>query len=82
MPMIKLSNIPIRLFREYLEYKGLAHVRTSSGHEIWTRPDLTRPVVFQTHIEPIPEFVVKNNLRTIGATAKDFRDFVEQPVKS
>jgi hypothetical protein len=70
-----LKNVPLRLFKEYLTYKGLKWIRTSSGHEVWSRKDLLRPVIFQTHIDPVPEFVIKNNLRTIGTTAEDFCEF-------
>jgi hypothetical protein len=72
-----LKNISPKIFREYLVYKGLKKIRNKGGHEIWSRSDLNRPVVFQTHIDPIPEFIVKNNLRTIGTNAKDFFTFLE-----
>ncbi len=68
----KLSNISIKLFREYLTAIGCKHIRTEGGHEIWTRSDLTRPVVIQTHIDPIPERIIRNNFRTLGVTRKDF----------
>ena len=72
-----LKNIPIRVFREFLTRKGLKCIRTNGGHEIWARHDLARPVILQTHVDPVPEFIVKNNLRTIGATSADFFDFME-----
>ena len=72
-----LKNIPLKLFREYLIYKGLKHIRTNGGHEVWSRSDLFRPVVLQTHIDPIPEFIIKNNLRTIGENTRDFIEFIE-----
>jgi hypothetical protein len=72
-----LKNIPLKLFREYLKYKGLKHIRSNGGHEVWSRSDLFRPVVLQTHIDPIPEFIIKNNLRTIGENTRDFIEFIE-----
>jgi hypothetical protein len=72
-----LKNIPLRLFRDYLKYKGLKNIRTNGGHEIWSRRDLLRPIVLQTHVDPIPEFIVKANLRTLSETADDFYDFVK-----
>jgi hypothetical protein len=72
-----LKNISLRLFRNYLTYKGLKHIRTNGGHEIWSGKNLKRPVIFQTHIDPIPEFILRNNLRAIGATPDDFCKFVE-----
>jgi len=52
MPSRGLSNISIARFREFLDNAGCKHIRTSGGHEVWTRKDLTRSVIFQTHIEP------------------------------
>jgi hypothetical protein len=73
-----LKNIPLNLFRKYLKYKGLKHIRSTSGHEIWCRSDLKRPVTFQTHIDPVPEFIIKNNLRIIGADRDDFIKFLKE----
>jgi hypothetical protein len=70
-----LKNIPLRLFKDYLIFKGLKKIRDKGGHEIWSRRDLGRPIVLQSHIDPIPEFIVRNNLRTLGVTAQDFYDF-------
>ncbi len=73
----RLKNIPLRLFRDYLKHKGLNHIRSKGGHEVWSCKDLPRPVILQSHIDPIPEFIVRNNLRTLGVKVKDFYDFVE-----
>jgi len=72
-----LKNISLKLFRKYLKYKGLKHIRSNSGHEVWCRSDLNRPVILQTHVDPIPEFVVKNNLRTLGVGRDDFIEFLK-----
>ena len=72
----KLKNIPLKLFREYLIYKGLKCIRTKGGHEVWSTKNLNRPIIIQSHIDPIPEFIIRSNLRTLGVTAEDFYDFV------
>ncbi len=72
-----LKNIPLKTFRDFLEFEGLKLIRTNGRHEVWSRNDLLRPVIIQTHIDPIPEFIVKNTLRTIGATQKDYIDFLK-----
>ncbi len=74
--MGRLSNISLRKFRSFLEYKGLKCTKVTGGHEKWTRADLRRPVMIQTHIDPIPEFIVRNCLKTIGATIKEFIDYL------
>ena len=73
--MGKLKNIPLRVFRNYLIFCGLNQIRTKGGHEVWSSKGLTRPVVLQTHIDPVPEFIIKNNLRTMGKTEDDFLAF-------
>lgn len=76
--MKKLSNITLDEFRAFMRAKGLTMQRTNGGHEMWSREGMPRPVVFQTHIDPLPEFVVKNNLNAIGVSRKDFLDFFEK----
>lgn len=51
--------------------------RTKGGHEHWTRADLPRPITVQTHVDPVPEFIIKNALRTLGMTKEDFWQVVE-----
>ena len=75
--MGKLKNIRLKIFRNYLIYCGLKHIRTKGGHEIWSAKGLTRPVTLQTHIDPVPEFIIKNNLRTMGKTEEHFLIFLE-----
>jgi len=68
----KLSNVSIRDFEEFLEKAGCKHQRTESGHALWSKSGLLRPIVFQTHINPVPEFIIKNALRTLGLNRQDF----------
>jgi len=71
------KNISIREFKSFLVFHGLKHIRTSNGHEIWSGKDLLRPVIFQNHIDPVPLFIIKNNLRTMNLTLKDLRNYLE-----
>lgn len=32
--------------------------------------------MLQTHIDPIPEFIIRNNLETMGATIKELIDYI------
>lgn len=78
--MGKYSNISIARFRKILKTLGLEQVRTNGGHEMWFKEGMLRNVVFQTHEEPIPEDIIKNNIRTIGISKADF-DKVLKEVK-
>lgn len=51
--------------------------RIKGGHEIWTHPDASRPIIIQSHIDPIPAFIVLNNLKTLGITKEDFFKAIE-----
>jgi hypothetical protein len=73
----KLSNISIAQFQAFLDLVHCKQIGINSGHEKWTRVDLTRPIIFQTHINPIPEFIIKNNLRVLGYSKKDFFDILD-----
>ena len=62
----KLSNIPVIKFRIFLEMQGLNVIKGTKGrgvHEKWSRSALDRPITIQTHIDPVPEFIVKQVLR-------------------
>ena len=72
-----LKNIPIKTFREFLRWEGLDYVRTNGGHEIWNKKRLFRPVVFQTHIDPVPEKVVRQILKAIGSSAESYIEFLQ-----
>ena len=39
---------------------------------------MLRNVVFQTHEEPIPEDIIKNNIRTIGISKADFDKILDE----
>ena len=81
MNTLKLSNISLADFRTFLFEIGCQRVSTEGGHEKWTKPGLTRPITLQTHIDPIPEFIVKNSLRNLGLTKKDYFDMMGQQNK-
>ena len=73
----KLSNVSLAQYRDFLFKIGCKYIRTSDGHEVWTKKELTRPIIFQTHIEPIPEFILKNALRALGISKTQFREILE-----
>lgn len=72
-----LKNIGLKDFQKFLLHLGLTQIRTKGGHEIWSRKDLTRPVIIQSSQDPIPQFIVKNNLRTLGLTSQDLFDYLD-----
>lgn len=71
-----IKNVSVEDYKSFLSHHGLKNIRTSKGHEVWCGAKLTRPVIFQTHIDPIPLFIIKSNLRTMGLTLNDLRDYL------
>ena len=71
----KLSNIPLKTFRRFLKDQGLKVIKDTrgrGGHEKWSRADLDRPITLQTHIDPVPEFIVKQVLRHLNMSRNEF----------
>lgn len=68
----KLSNVKLKDYRLFLSKAGCRNIRTSGGHEVWSRSDLVRPIIIQTHIDPVPEHIIQNALRNLRLTKKDF----------
>ncbi len=73
----KLSNISLAVYRIFLSKAGCKYIRTSDGHEVWSKKELTRPVIFQTHIDPVPEFIIKNALRAMGISKNRFWEILD-----
>jgi hypothetical protein len=74
----KISNVKIHDFRRFLEKCDCKNIGIEGGHEKWARKDLTRPIIVQTHIEPVPEFIIQNALRNLGLTKKDYFRVLEE----
>ena len=60
-----------------LPMNRLLLISVEGGHEKWHKEGCLRPVIIQTHIDPIPEFIVKNNLRSLGLTRKDLVEWLK-----
>lgn len=75
--MKKLRNISINDLRKILKAFGCLLIRYKGGHEIWKKEGLTRPIIFQTHIDPVPEMVIKNIIRDLNVSRDTFLDIYE-----
>jgi hypothetical protein len=73
-----LRNVSISLLESFLEQCQCKYIKNTKGHVQYTRSDLTRPLIFQNHIDPVPEFIVQNLLRGLGYSKRDFFDILEQ----
>ncbi len=65
MTIRKASNVPLNKFIKFLESERLTQIRVTGGHYIYSRVDLDRPIPLQSHIDPVPEFIVLEILKTL-----------------
>lgn len=72
-----LRNISISQLESFLELCLCKFVKSKKGHAQYFRSDLTRPLPFQNHIDPVPEFIVRNLLRGLGYSKEEFYDILE-----
>ncbi len=75
--MRSLSNVSIKELRLVLTALGLTCDGINGGHEKWSKQGMRRPVVFQTHLEPVPEFIVKSAIRDLSMTRQEFIALLE-----
>lgn len=71
-----LKNIPLKLFRSFLVDQGCVCNRKNGGHEHWTRKNLLRPITIQSHVDPVPEFIVRTILKQLGLRKEDFTSWI------
>lgn len=67
-----LKNVSLRDCRKFLTKVGCQTKRTTGGHEHWTRADLLRPITIQTHIDPVPERIMKQILNALEIDRDEF----------
>jgi hypothetical protein len=75
--MKKITNISLANYRLFLELMDCSFLRTKGGHEHWHRADIPRPLTFQTHIDPIPAFIIKQHLRYLKLSTQEFLTAIE-----
>lgn len=59
------------MYIKFLEYLDCKHIRTTGGHYHYARKDLDRPLTLQSHIDPVPEFIIRNHLRILGISKNE-----------
>lgn len=76
----KISNIPLKDIRKVLCYLGLNCIKTSKGrggHEKWSKRGMRRPITIQTHIDPVPQFIVSQIIRHLELSRSEFLDALD-----
>ena len=68
----KLVNISLSELETFLTSCGCKHVGIRGGHSKWEKEGLTRPIIYQTHKDPVPVHIVRGILRDLGMTPQDY----------
>jgi predicted RNA binding protein YcfA (HicA-like mRNA interferase family) len=71
-----LKNVSLRDCRKFLTKVGCQNKRTTGGHEHWTRADLLRPITIQTHIDPVPERIMKQIINALAIDREEFQEIL------
>jgi hypothetical protein len=72
----KLKNLTLRDIRSFLIFVGCIKDRTRGGHEVWRKPGLSRPIIIQTHVDPVPEHVVRSIIKDLGISREEFLETI------
>ncbi len=69
--MSALKPIRWQKFEKVLFELGCEFKRQNGSHRVYSYPDIIRPIIVPAHNTPVPEFIIKNNLRLLGVSTKE-----------
>ena len=75
--MSQLTPVHWKKFEKFVLYVGCHFERQKGDHQIYWRSGLKRPVVFPADKE-VPVFIIRNNLRTLGISVKEYLEIMEK----
>ncbi|MGC9311015.1 MAG: type II toxin-antitoxin system HicA family toxin [Candidatus Aenigmatarchaeota archaeon] len=64
-------------FEKFLFYIGCTFERQTDNHRIYKKDGMKRPVIVKI-MRVLPEFIIKNNLRTLGISRKEFEEIMDR----
>lgn len=73
-----IRNVKLTKYRKFLKDQGCKNTRSKGGHEHWTRNDLPRPLTLQSHITPVPEFIISQHLRYLEISKSEFLKIISK----
>ncbi len=75
--MPKKQNITNKKFQKFLIYVGCSFIRVKGDHFVYSRSDLSRPIIIPLD-NPLPQFIVKNNIDLLGISWEEFFKIMEE----
>lgn len=77
MNFIAISDVPLDVFRSFLQEQGYRFGCIPCGHEKWCKEGKLRPVVLRMYADPVPAYIVLNALRGMGVAVTELLHFLE-----
>ncbi|OGC82594.1 MAG: hypothetical protein A2V81_01460 [Candidatus Abawacabacteria bacterium RBG_16_42_10] len=75
--MPSINNISWKLFEKFVVHIGCVFVRQKGSHRMFFKSGLKQPIVIPCHSnKPLMPGVIRNNLKTLGMTPKEFLEIV------
>lgn len=75
----KVKNVPLKDVIRFLKMMGAKQIRTRGGHYIFSHKDLNRSIPLQSHIDPVPEFIVLEILNYFEISKAKMWDMLHPP---
>ena len=76
--MSGLKPVRWQLFEKVLLELGCEFKRQNGSHRVYSRPEIVRPIIVPVHNKPLPEYVIKNMLRNVGITTKEYKELLKK----
>lgn len=80
MNTFRMSNVSLRDTRKVLKKLGFKKCNASrgrGGHEKWVKKGMQRPIIIQTHKDPVPEHIVRQIIRHLNLTRDEFKGLLQ-----
>ena len=74
----KPGNLRLSQVRNLLKHQGCNLIGTKGGHEKWSRRDLLRPIIIQTHIDPVPTFIILQIMRALNISRNQMEKILSE----
>ncbi|PYU21297.1 MAG: hypothetical protein DMG32_20975 [Acidobacteria bacterium] len=74
--MSRIAPVHYRKIVRILQREGFVLARERGDHMVFTKPEVTRPVVVPRY-DPLPVFIIKNVLRTAGISRERYFELLE-----
>lgn len=75
--MPKISPISYKVFIKFIESEGFVFIRQKGDHLIYVKEGILRPLVIPMY-NPLPVFIIKNNLRSANIDREKYLNFLEK----